>query len=77
MLAVITAAIIASTNAPLTELREMPVKSYRRAEVSGSAIVERKKFLRVQAGKTNEYWKAGRQFPVMFISPSMRKKVPK
>ena len=74
MLAVIAAAIVAFTNAPLPALRAVPVKGGRRAEVSGSAIVERKKYFRVQSGKTNEVWKTERQFPVMFVFPSMRKK---
>lgn len=48
-------------------------KQKRRAEASGSRLIERRQELRVSRGKTNEFWKAEREFPVMFLTPRMRK----
>jgi len=48
--------------------------SGRVMEMNGNKMVEKIRDRKVSNGKTNDVWKAGRSFPVMFKTPGMVKK---
>jgi hypothetical protein len=64
MLALIASAMIVTTNAPV--LIPLRGRADGQVEFSCRSLVERRRFVKIDGGRTNNVWKTGREFPVMF-----------